>query len=88
MYAIAALVYVIFAGQPVDEPLLVRHKDTFLTQEACQDFLKSDAFGVQREVLTERVRTALMEMRTQAAADDQPLPTVAITASCEKDPRV
>jgi len=92
MYAIAALVYVLIAGQMVGDPLLVRHKDTFLTEAKCQEFLLSKEFGEQKAVLTERLTTRLTEMHQQAAAagdaEGVPLPVVAITASCEADPRV
>lgn len=88
MYMIVAVVYMIIAGQPYGEPIRVNHRDTFTSLEACQEHLKSDKFAADRQQLSSRIEASFVQMRKEADAEDQPLPALAITASCEQDARV
>jgi hypothetical protein len=86
MYTVVALVYLISAGVPVDEPLPFMSKHTFVGLEPCQDYLKSEAFAAERISL---YRTVGQAVAIKALKDESAqVPSVAITASCQEDNRL
>lgn len=85
MFMIAATVYLILAGQPVGEPHRFNHRQSFSSLEACTDYLKSDAFGAERESLANGIR---YQLEAEKPAGDAPVPDVTITASCAPDARL
>lgn len=88
MFSIVALVYIIMAGETIGEPLRMAHRGTFHGLASCQEHLTSEQFKAERAGLAAMVEDALLQKRKQADAEDQPLPAVTITASCEPDQRV
>lgn len=92
-FHIVALVYIMIAGKPlIDEPMRIPHKILFTSEQACNDYLKSDAFGHDRTDLAKIVSSEVsrkLELSDAAPEheDDTPsaTPGIAITASCEAD---
>lgn len=77
-HMIEALVYVIIAGTPMEDPHRFLSKQTFDTIDACQTYMKSDAMAEQRAALAKNV----------AAEVNNPDAVLAVTSSCVADDRI
>lgn len=86
MFTIVALVYVINAGVTPEEPLALQSKHTFVGLEKCQEYMKSEEFAAERLWLHRSISQSVA-MKAMAAPD-APVPSVAITASCQEDNRI
>ena len=89
MYMVVALVYMLSsANAPIDAPIPVNGKISFMSLEQCQEYLQSEQFAMDKMNLH---RSLLLRLHLLAAAGTQPteeIPAIAITASCQEDHRV
>lgn len=86
MYHVIALVYVLVAGQLVNnEPLKITHKQVFEHFAECKDFLDSNDLAAQKQVLGAMVANAYKARTPGEDPDGAAVPAITITASCEED---
>lgn len=94
-FMLVALAYVIMSGQPVDEPVRFIHSGSFADLAACQAYMVSDIFGIEREALAAHLKRAASTrlappLNENDAADELSSGdlAIAITTSCEEDKRI
>lgn len=86
MFTIVALVYVITAGAPPEEPFSFTSKHTFLGLDKCQEYLKSPAFGAEKLSLHMTLNQIVTNKMNADLADTKP--ALVVTASCQEDNRL